>query len=518
MHSRTIATMILVTLSGIASHSQAVDHDPPELSDVFVRAVGNQLGIEGNVFTEEQLSSVTELEIKYAGRIDLTQLAHFPKLQKLVLRGNFISDLTPLSTLVHLKYLNLSDNRISDLTPLKSLTALTYLNLNTNLIVDCSPLAGLSKLRALRLNANATEELTPLSTLSRLESLHADENRITQLEGIQALGQLKDLRVSRNGIVDLAPMSTLVDLTEFSADQNRIENLVPLEGLTNLKSLSVRQNPVRSIAPLKNLTRLAKLSLESSRFDGDLAPLNRLTNLAELTMAKSHVRNIEPLRGLQKLARLNLRYNDIEDIHPLIQSRAPFKTINLDGNPLGTLARTVHVQALRRKTKVTISGSLFASSTALHTNFIDIDQNHDDLLSYKEVQSRFAKLDLKEFDAIDVNRDWAISLDELANLIVILSNSMDLVWVGGKESPTALGTKDSPFGSLEKAVDAVKQGGTIILAPGTTLTGKTLSEPMTLTVPKGPKGPGRIVGANNPPDTPTPVPEKKSTTKTSPRN
>jgi hypothetical protein len=333
--------------------------------------------------------------------------------------------------------------------------------------------------------------------------LHAGENRLASLKGIEPLTTLTDLRVNQNSIVDLEPVSALIALTVLSADQNRIENLMPLNRLRKLRSLSIRQNPINSIAPLTGLSRLEQLSIESTLFDGELSPLSRITNLVELTLTQSNVRNIEPLTSLNKLSKLDLRNNNIVSVRPLIESRAPFETINLTGNPLGTLARAVVIPALRQKAQVAISGGLFNSPSRLYDGFMDIDQNRDRSLSYDEARTSVAGLDLVEFDALDANGDWAISMNELAEFNVVLAKSMDRVWVGGGESRNVRGTKDSPFDTLDKAIKAVKRGGTIILKPGASLTGGTLSEPIIITVPTGSKIPGRIGGAKIQREAPT---------------
>jgi len=204
------------------------------------------------------------------------------------------------------------------------------------------------------------------------------------------------------------------------------------------------------------------------------------------------------LKNTKSLTLLNLQGNDIDEIRGLIESSSPFKKIDLTNNPLGILARSFHISALREKASVSIDGRVFDSSSLLVSDFKNVDTNSNGELSFKEAKEFVAKLELDEFDALDTNHDFVITVKELAALRVILPNSMALVWVGNNSSDMPLGTRTSPFNSLEKASYALKDGGTIILAPGTTLRGTTFSEPMRLTVPDDAEKPGRIIGVQTP--------------------
>lgn len=493
--------VLALSLLMLSSFVWASDSEPLNLSKGLASAASAQLGIEVDVLTAEALTAVTELTVNDAGHLDLSGIEQMTNLSRLELQRNFISDISPLSALTQLNHLDLSDNRISEVEALRPLSNLTYLNLNNNLIIHCIAIGALTELRALRLNANAIEDLSPLETLPNLVWLHVSENRLTDLDGIQSCETLGEVLAARNSVVDISALTTLTGLESLDLSDNRLESIDALSGLLALETLELRKNPIRSLDALANLTQLKRLYISSPRLDGNVAPLGRLTNLVELHCTQSHIQNVEPLKTLNRLELLDLRDNDIRDIQPLLDSRAPFKIINLTGNRLGRKARSSQITTLSKKATVSFDGRLYNAPNSLFSRFADIDQDQDKTWSYQEASAFVADLHRDEFDALDTNRDWAISADELADLMVILPDSMDLVWVGKGTSSVVLGTRESPFDSIEKATEAVKKGGTIVVTPGTILSGTTLSKPLTLKVPEGSAQPVRI-GDNGAPEKP----------------
>jgi len=71
---------------------------------------------------------------KYPYISDLTLLAKFTKLEKLVIPGNKITDLKPLASLTELQALDLRRNKITDLSPLAELKQLKEVSLYANYI------------------------------------------------------------------------------------------------------------------------------------------------------------------------------------------------------------------------------------------------------------------------------------------------------------------------------------------------------------------------------------------------
>ena len=494
MLNRHLIVVLAIVLLKATSTSHADTLESPILSIQLAKAVSRQIGVDGHVFTPDELASVTELRIENTRYLDLTGIANLTQLKKLVLPGNYISDLSALSSLQHLVHLDLNDNRISDLAPLKSLIKLTYLDLDENLIDDCAPLAGLVNLTSLRLSTNSIWDLNPLNALTRLEVLHVNDNHLRSLDVVDAMRDLVELHAKFNDIADIEVLSRLLKLKNLDVSDNRIEDLAALNKLDDLSNLDVSKNPITSLDPLKNLSELTHLSISSLRLDGDLSPLNGLKNLSELKCTYSQVHDLDALQGLNKLVHLDLQGNTIDTILPLLESQAPFKTINLESNPIGTSARTTQVQTLRLRASVTIDGELFDSMPELYRRFASIDSDKDGVLSFQEAQTSVRNVKLWELDAFDANQDWSISIAELTALRALHPPSMERVWVGEELPLMVLGTRAAPFGTLDQAISIVESGGTIVLTPGTTQTVGLLSKPVTITIPEDAKEPAHIIG------------------------
>ena len=98
-----------------------------------------------------------------------------------------ISDIKPLQSLTNLTELGLDNNQISDIKPLQSLTKLTSLNLAGNPISDIKPLQSLTNLTVLQLPGNKISDIKPLQSLTKLTSLYLNDNQITDIKPLQSL-------------------------------------------------------------------------------------------------------------------------------------------------------------------------------------------------------------------------------------------------------------------------------------------------------------------------------------------
>jgi hypothetical protein len=156
----------LVVAAGCGEdRDQAVPFDPgssePATADtVHFAAAGLEavvrvaLGSPRGPLATEQLLTLTQLDARQRGIVDLAGIEQLQGLATLDLADNRISDLTPLTALAGLRALRLGNNRITELHPLSVLRHLRQLDLEGNRIVDPSPLAGLDSLQTLILDFN----------------------------------------------------------------------------------------------------------------------------------------------------------------------------------------------------------------------------------------------------------------------------------------------------------------------------------------------------------------------------
>ena len=89
-----------------------------------------------------------------------------PRLTRLDLSSNSISDASFAAICPHLKWLSLAGNPISDLRPLQCLTALQVLNAGHAALAGELHVGGLTSLGALIVNDNSITSLSGLSMVS----------------------------------------------------------------------------------------------------------------------------------------------------------------------------------------------------------------------------------------------------------------------------------------------------------------------------------------------------------------
>lgn len=123
-----------------------------------------------------------------AGISDVSVFKDSPKLYRLVLGSNNITDISKLSSLVNLNYLDLCYNKnISDISVLSSLNKLETLYLHVNNISDISALRGLSNLTTLEISNNKISDISALKDLNNLKSLYITNNKITDFSSLTKL-------------------------------------------------------------------------------------------------------------------------------------------------------------------------------------------------------------------------------------------------------------------------------------------------------------------------------------------
>ena len=299
----------------------------------------------------EQLIALQRLELSNNSITDLTPLADLKNLQYLYLSDNQIPvDITPLAQLTDLSVLWLNGNQITDLTPLNQLTDLSVLWLNRNQITDLTPLNQLTKLNMLYLISNQITDLTPLNQLTNLYKLHLSSNQIADLTPLNQLTKLNVLYLVNTEIIDITPLAQLTKLNDISLAHNRITDLTSLAQLTNLKNLHLSSNQIADLTPLAHLKNLRWLDLTSNQV-ADLTPLVLLNNLDKLWLDSNQIADLTPLAHLKNLRWLELASNQIEDLSPLlvITGLDEDASINLENNPLSTLALTEHIPVLEAR-------------------------------------------------------------------------------------------------------------------------------------------------------------------------
>ena len=202
------------------------------------RAVEAELGkAEGAEITEQEMQTLTHLNVRDRG----------------------IGDLTGLESATNMDWLEISYNSISDLTPVAQMTKLRTLWASENEIGTISPLANLTNLRTLGLSNNRSAlSLTPLRRLTNLEYLGIRHVSLTNITRIAGLSNLRELDLLDTGLSSVNIVRTLTNLERLNVAGNSISSISPLSGLTNLRRLILANNNISDIAPLVDNEGLGK--------------------------------------------------------------------------------------------------------------------------------------------------------------------------------------------------------------------------------------------------------------------
>ncbi len=155
---------------------------PVYIPDHFLAAtLMKTLGTSNAQIRPSQLMTITTINARKRGIIELEGIQHCKNLQSLDLAENHIHDISPLKTLKNLRELNLEGNYIQDVSPLAGLTAMRKLDLARNRITSITPVANMKHLRFLDVSSNQILSIECLSGLTALSELHIDNNNIADL-------------------------------------------------------------------------------------------------------------------------------------------------------------------------------------------------------------------------------------------------------------------------------------------------------------------------------------------------
>lgn len=477
-----VCTYLSLAFATVIMIPDACTQTAEGISPSLAQAIAAEVQIDINELDLDTLAAIDVLALNNLSGIDYTGIELLSNLTELELKSNSLSDLSPFSELTQLKKLDLHDNRISDLSPLSKLVALTNLDISHNLVEKLHPLGTLTGLTQLRAHDNAIRNLAPLTSMTNLVALDLGSNRIENVSPLAKLTKLKQLTLNRNSITEIAAAGKMERLVYLDISDNKVKQLRPLANLKALFLLNASNNPLQSLQPLSTIASLEILRLQTSTFGGDLSPLKSLTKLTRLDAPHSDIRSIDSLANLNALRRLDLSHNRIVDIAPLAPIAKTLAQVNLVGNPLGIESRGTHLRTLREKAH--FKGDRLDSPRALSNNFGKVDADKNDALSYSEAKQAYPSLTVLEFDALDTNKNWEITLAEIFDLVRALPDSLDVAWLGPNRPGKGLGSRQNPFRSFAEAQLALKPKGKLMLLPGAQLDTKALKQSLQIVSPK----------------------------------
>lgn len=222
---------------------------------------------------------------------------------------------------------------------------------------DKGPLtvADLSEVYVMRADKQGIENLKGLEHCIHLVELSLAGNRIKDLAPLATCTMLQTVDLSENQISDLSPLATLTQLQYLDLTQNQITNLVGLEKLHSLAFLGLDGNQITCLHEIADLVSLRTLRVARNRVDTTL-PLTKLRGLQILDLSENVLDEVAGLSGMKDLRWTFLQGNKIQEIRELVtiayddsakpRDMASFWNLDLRGNPLGELARSVHLPML----------------------------------------------------------------------------------------------------------------------------------------------------------------------------
>ena len=189
--------------SSISSRALPVPSASPgpavSIPDLALRArIASALGKPADAAVgANELLALTALDLRGAGIVDLTGLAHAADLAELDLAGNAVRDLSALARLPRLQTLHADATGVDPWT-LAGLAGLRNLSLRDNGLENLQALSGLTALEVLDIGGNRVSDLGPLATLRSLRVLCADGNAIRDVAPLAVLGALETLDLRGN--------------------------------------------------------------------------------------------------------------------------------------------------------------------------------------------------------------------------------------------------------------------------------------------------------------------------------
>ena len=159
--------------------------------EVLYQRSGATIAEDASWYWENQ----TKLAIQNAKLTNIYPLQFLPKLEVVVLDGNYITDVSFLLELSNITHLNLIDNRLKSISNIERLGNIRELFLGVNLIEDISPLKDMTNLRILGLRSNRISDIESLKSLTNLVQLNLSGNFLTNTQVNNLRGSLPGCKI-----------------------------------------------------------------------------------------------------------------------------------------------------------------------------------------------------------------------------------------------------------------------------------------------------------------------------------
>lgn len=258
-------------------------------------------------------TNLSHLDLSYNALSTATLTPGFPRLGRVELQGNGLTNLVVPGLLPSLWQLALSENLLTDADFLTQMPQLAYLELDYNEFSAFDPGLELNHLIWLNLAFNRIQDLNFLTRLPRLANLFLDDNGLTNVALPGVLTNINWLTLDVNRIADLTFLTLLPKLTMLELASNFAERYVFPPGLATLQYLNLGENRLTNVAFAPDLTNLTTLYLDDNRFT-ELPNILPLYSLQVLDLDINQFAQIVIPYSLTNLTRLEVGFNPLEQL------------------------------------------------------------------------------------------------------------------------------------------------------------------------------------------------------------
>lgn len=231
--------------------------------------------------------SITNLSLDASYVKEIEVLKFFPRLERLILRDNAISDISPLRQLKHLRFLDISYNNIREFYELDSKLWLIgakrqYNNIaRTHFIRMCQDQSIQGEARR-TINAILNMFSLPVSAC---------------VDGNYELIRRRELTIfAPVDLVDFSPLKNLHTLEDLNLSGQKIQDFSFLHDLSDLRSLNLSRVSLMDLNFFSGLRHLSILNLEESSLE-HIEFIHHLPRLRELYVARNKISDFSPAMG-----------------------------------------------------------------------------------------------------------------------------------------------------------------------------------------------------------------------------
>jgi Leucine-rich repeat (LRR) protein len=258
----------------------------PSTSEAYtLHVLKRTLGVDSCLALEEISERTTNLSLDASYLKEIEALKFFPKLQRLILRDNALTDLSALKDLAELSLVDISYNNVRDTTPLSARSWVVGAKRQYHNI------ARTTFIRMCQDPSVQGEARRTINAILHMFSLPLD----ACVDGNYELIRRRELTLfTASDLVDFSPLSHLHTLEGLDLSGQKMESFDFLKTLTDLKSLKLNSVPLTQFDffyPLKNLTHLFVESSSLHHIDF----IDELPRLRELHVAGNHIKDFSPV-------------------------------------------------------------------------------------------------------------------------------------------------------------------------------------------------------------------------------